>query len=177
MITTIIGISGKKLSGKDTLCELIQKHADVKSCRVAFADAVKEEVAKACNVTVCKVNTNKERFRPILQWWGTDFRRYYHGDNYWIIKAFLTITEHVRQGAELVIIPDVRFLSEVEALREAKAHLIRISRPITSTDTHASETELDSYTDFDEIVLNKGLIFDLENEAKDILRKLKLPIK
>jgi hypothetical protein len=176
-MTYIIGISGKKQAGKDELCKALLKHAAVRGIRIAFADAVKEEVAKACGVTTIFVNTNKERFRPILQWWGTDFRRYYAGDNYWVEKAFEKITNAALLGHKLIIIPDVRFLSEAQPLTEGGAFMVRISRPIQADDTHISETELDSYQDFDEIVLNNGTIADLETEAINILRKLNIPIQ
>lgn len=176
-MTHIIGISGKKQAGKDELCKALLKHAAVRGIRIAFADAVKEEVAKACGVTVTFVNTNKERFRPILQWWGTDFRRYYAGDNYWVEKAFEKITNAAMLGHKLIVIPDVRFISEADPLLNGGAYLVRVSRPLQVEDTHISEIELDAYPDFHSVVLNRGTISDLEVEAINILKKLNLPIQ
>ena len=77
----IIGISGKKRSGKDTVYQLIRKdiayRGNVFIARAAFGDDIKEEVAKATGKSLAHIEENKERFRPILQWWGADFRRHY----------------------------------------------------------------------------------------------------
>ena len=174
---TVIGISGKKTTGKDTLCQLMLKNAAVKGCRVGFADALKEEVAKAVGKTPQFIEANKAQFRGILQWWGTDYRRYYEGENYWVNQALIKIDQKVRQGFQLIIIPDVRFLSEAESLRELGAHLIRVSRPIISDDTHSSETELDSYDKFNHIVLNSGSLSLLEEEARLLLSSCNIPLK
>jgi hypothetical protein len=167
---TIIGISGKKQAGKDTLCELLLNAADAKGTRIAFADALKEEVAKACGVTVEFINENKEMFRPILQWWGTDFRRKLNGENYWVEKAIVKIHQAVKSGKDLIIIPDVRFRSEALTLLDLGAHVIRVSRPEQTGDTHASETELDNFESFHHIILNTGTIEDLKPEVQSILK-------
>lgn len=171
---TIIGISGKKQAGKDTLCNLLIEWADVPSARIAFADALKEEVAKACGVPKAMIDVQKNLYRPILQWWGTEFRR---GQNkqYWVDKAVQRIDEAVKSGKELVVITDVRFLSEAAILADMGAHLIRISRPSQVQDNHPSETELDSYKAWHHITLNTGSLDDLSKEAKEILRKCRIP--
>src|SRR6185369_9164711 len=109
---TVIGISGKKQSGKDTLAKHIANLSTLPVTRLAFADALKEEVAKACGVAVQFVELNKEDFRPMLQWWGTDFRRKFNGDNYWVNKLLLKLNEYGNDKPEIVVIPDVRFQSE-----------------------------------------------------------------
>lgn len=167
---TIIGISGKKQAGKDTLCDLLIKAADAKGTRIAFADALKEEVARACGVTVEFINANKEMFRPILQWWGTDFRRKLKGETYWVDKAIVKISQAIKSGKDLIIIPDVRFRSEALTLLDLGAHVIRVSRPEQAGDTHASETELDNFESFHHIILNTGTIEDLKPEVQAILK-------
>jgi len=167
---TIIGISGKKQAGKDTLCSFILQQANCNGIRIAFADALKEEVAKACGVTVEFINQNKELFRPILQWWGTDFRRKLNGESYWVDKAIFKVNDAVKSGKNLIIIPDVRFLSEAVTLLDFGAHVVRISRPTQVCDNHASETELDSFKSFHHIILNTGSVDDLKAEAAEIIK-------
>lgn len=174
---TVFGISGKKTVGKDTLAKLMIDNADVVGCRVGFADALKEEVAKAVGKTPQFIETNKSQFRGILQWWGTDFRRYYEGDRYWVDKVIVKIDEKIRQGCKLIIIPDVRFLSEAEALQDLGASLIRVARPIVSVDNHSSEMELDGYNFWNHIVLNSGSLMHLEDEARKILKHSNIPLK
>lgn len=174
---TIIGISGKKLSGKDTLCKALLDNADVKGLRIGFADALKEEVSRACNVSKSHIEQHKSRFRPILQWWGTDYRRHYNGPEYWVDQALIKIDTACNDGYELIIIPDVRFLSEAKPLYDLGAHLIRVARPNTTEDNHPSETELDNYKHFHYTVLNRGTIMDLEKEARTILKQVNIPLK
>lgn len=174
---TIIGISGKKLSGKDTLCKALLDNADVKGIRIGFADALKEEVARACGVSVNHIEQNKDRFRVMLQWWGTDFKRHYNGPTYWVNQALIKVDHALAKGNQLIVIPDVRFLSEAKPLCELGAHLIRIARPTHSSDTHTSETELDNFKHFNHIVLNRGTILDLEEEARHILQQINVPLK
>lgn len=177
MSVFVIGISGKKLSGKDTLCNLLLKHATVKGVRIGFADALKEEVARACGVTVDHINLEKARYRSILQWWGTDFRRHFKGEDYWVMKAMEKINKAVCEGKQLIILPDVRFKSEAEPLNYLGASLVRVSRPEMIPDSHPSETELDTYNKFHDIILNSGTLSHLEEEAVRLLNKLHIPNK
>lgn len=147
----IIGISGKKQSGKDEACKLITKwfaenqpHTNVH--RVAFADALKSEVAKACGVTKEYLELHKKSFRLILQGWGTDWKRRLVKDTYWIEQYYrrtLTLPKE-----DVIITPDVRFLNEYNTLRDVGAYMWRVYRlpieDITSfSDCHQSELELD----------------------------------
>ena len=87
--TMLIGISGKKRSGKDTVgamvVEWLREHG-FDAAQVAFADQLKEEVAEATGVNRRMQEMDKERWRPILQWWGVEFRRHYFGQDYWVRK-------------------------------------------------------------------------------------------
>lgn len=173
----IIGISGKKRSGKDAFCQLLRQNTSIESMRVAFADALKEEVAKATGVTVKFIDDNKAEFRPILQWWGTDFRRRYKGQDYWVRQAFekiLTSPLSVR----MVVIPDVRFRSEADYLRQAGAILVRIKRQETEVeDNHSSEVDLDNYEYFTEVIFNNGTLINLAVEARLFLKQHNIPLK
>ena len=55
----LIGIIGYKQSGKDTVCEMIRKilsHRKIE--RIAFADALKEEVSEATKQPIEFINNN-----------------------------------------------------------------------------------------------------------------------
>lgn len=169
----LIGISGKKLAGKDALCSALSRQYGAKCKRIAFADALKHEVSIACNVSLGFIETHKAQFRPVLQWWGTDFKRYFHGDNYWVQQTLAQLVEEYRNGLELAVIPDVRFKSEAAVIKELGGMLIRIARPTQMIDNHISETDLDDYKGFDHIVINNGTLDDLDHEAVVILQKLK----
>lgn len=170
----ILGISGKKESGKSTVAEIIKSiYADVywrskPTYIIAFADSLKIEVADACKVTIEDINQEKKIFRIILQWWGTDFRRNLYGDDYWLLKFANTIKSLPTNS--LVIVPDVRFHNEYEMLRKAKAKLWRVVRHNLSgapNDTHKSETELDDFK-FDEIIYNNGTLEELKTHITNL---------
>ena len=169
----LIGISGKKLSGKDALCTALRNQWGDKSQRIAFADALKQEVSIACNVSRSFIEQHKAQFRPMLQWWGTDFKRHFHGDDYWVQQTLAQLVEEYSNGLELAVIPDVRFKSEAATIKELGGMLVRIARSTQLIDNHISETDLDDYKHFDYIVINNGTINDLDHEAVAILQKLK----
>lgn len=60
------------------------------------------------------------------------------------------------------IISDVRFPNEAKAIKDKGGILIRVTRPgFEDTGQHLSEIALDSYDNFDHIIINDGTIEDL----------------
>lgn len=165
----IIGISGKKKSGKDTIANIICAMNDGVNIKYAFATELKKEVAHACNCSVTFIDTNKDLFRPILQWWGTEYRRNLFGRDYWIRKMRAALEHMKENGVNLVVIPDVRFENEFEFIKyELKAPVYRVERISNFTngyDIHPSEIALDGET-FDFVVQNNGTINQLIDEVK-----------
>jgi hypothetical protein len=124
----LIGISGKKCTGKNTLAEYIgeilhQKYK-VTACQLAFADALKDEVAKATGTTRGVIDTNKEMYRPLLQGWGTWRRNMY--PDYWIQKVLAKILNI--NDCKVVIITDVRFVNEANCIKAVGGTLVRLTR-------------------------------------------------
>ena len=97
----IIALAGKKHTGKNTIAKLIATQVAGKTVELAFADSLKQEVAKACSVTVPYIEEHKDNFRKILQGWGTDFRRNLFNKNYWIDKFD---AELWKQDADVVVV-------------------------------------------------------------------------
>jgi len=142
----LLGLTGKKKAGKDTTYASLLKHLKPKTViRMAFADDLKKEVALACGVTVQFIEKNKDVFRPILQWWGTDFRRKLCGENYWVDKMLAKLVAIDDTVVDLVVITDVRFQNEAELVQKVGGKMWRIVRTFGSaSDTHPSEVEQDS---------------------------------
>jgi phosphomevalonate kinase len=142
---TVIGISGKTKVGKNTLAELMAEilHDKYKitSCELAFANALKDEVAKAAGTTRLVVDMNKEIYRPLLQGWGTWRRNQYK--DYWVQKVLSQLLNI--NDCRVVFITDVRFVNEANYLKEIGAKLIRLTRITGREDKDISETDLDSY--------------------------------
>ena len=138
-----IGIVGQMMSGKTSLANaLISKYG---MCRMALADAVKNDCIEALNhvaakrdpdffLTRASLEENKEVFRPFLQWYGTEFGREFVGpDSIWIDDLIARVNEHQSRTGQVVICDDVRFENEVEHLRDAGFVFFRIER---ASDTH-----------------------------------------
>jgi hypothetical protein len=177
MSITIIGISGKKKSGKNTLAKQIAQLSSGKVRELSFAKALKEEVAAACRVTLPYIEENKDCFRLILQGWGTDYKRKLFGDDYWTVKMSSQIESAINDNVSVVVITDVRFKNEYKYLNQLGAVLIRISRPEQSMDAHPSETDLDKVNNWHHIIINNGTIEDLIPQTKELLVKAKIKAK
>jgi hypothetical protein len=102
------------------------------------------------NCTGCDMEIS---LRKLLQWWGTNYRRR-QDPKYWL-KAYL------RQIGpwDNIVTDDVRFINEATFIQELGGKLIKIEREPSYPSDHASERDLDTYKDWDEIISNEA---DLE---------------
>lgn len=170
----ILGLSGKKQTGKNTVATLLQQVTKKWCIEVAFGQFVKNEVAVVCGTTVDNINKNKELFRPILQWWGTEFRRASDND-YWIRKMDELLVQLTKDDrVTVVIVTDVRFQNEYNYLKKIDGVLIRVARPLDIIDNHPSEIDLDKEHNWDDIILNTGTIEELKLQVGELITKYKL---
>lgn len=165
----LLGLIGRARSGKDTFARGLASRGYV---RVAFADPLREMVAEIdpilgdftgslSGLGLAPVRLG-EALRAAGGWeglkdtpWAAESRRLlqYTGQavrrvdpNFWLDAGLAKAYGAFEGGASGVVITDVRYRNEADAIREAGGHLIRIVRPgLDSTDTHASEIELDDY--------------------------------
>lgn len=181
---TLVGLSGKKYSGKDTFCKALADSTNIPVMRIALADPLKDEVyeyiLKPNNILRTSLDDhNKGNFRLMLQAWGTDFRRNLFGTDYWVLKLDSKIKELHDSGFKgIVVITDVRFLDEANYVQKCNGYVVRIHRfqkkwwqnlfSRTKEDNHPSECALDDY-DFDYHVYNYKDIEDLKHPAKEFL--------
>jgi len=187
----VIGVSGKKQSGKNTLCDCLceyfnEKYGSEHVVMLSFADALKQKVCKdvlglteeqingtdeqknsptmydwknipyemrqknhrgieyAPNGEICNYikPTGKMTAREIMQIVGTDIFRNYFDDSIWVNA---TLREIAKSKAQVILISDVRFPSEVTSIVDEGAWVIRLLRDVCETDSHASETALDDF--------------------------------
>ena len=106
----------------------------------------------------------KEQFRRLLQWWGTEFRRKQCDESYWLdaLEKWIDQIIDLHPKTKLLIwVPDNRFPNEQKFLEKIGAYTVRIERTVASTPAvtanHPSETALDGYRNFDEIIDNNRL--------------------
>lgn len=172
----VIGLTAPAGSGKDTVFAIIEELMDSKTVvRVAFGDAVKEEVAEQHSVSVEEIEENKESFRNVLQQWGTEHRRK-KDPRYWI-KQIETEVKMLRDNADVVVITDVRFLNEAEYIKSLGGDVIKIipssSHTLIKGSDHSSETE-SNYIVPDWLLPNSGSIRQLAESVAFLLQDMEV---
>ena len=140
------------------------------------------KIVKWDSINVADIETNKDLYRPMLQAYGEYCRNrkgkdksgVEYGKDYWCIVTFREI---VKSSADIVIITDVRYPEECEWIKRSGGIVVRICRETGLKDEHVSETSLDTYNNFDHIILNTGDLGHLFQDVKDLVVKLKIKIK
>jgi deoxynucleotide monophosphate kinase-like protein len=201
----LIGITGKKRSGKDAVAaELIAATGSM--CRIAYGDALKRVAMDLYSLSYrqCFGDTaDKETVDPrwglsareILQRLGTEVGRSVHADT-WIRKmlydaqalqtaglvwewensvrwarhryAHLINTRHI-------VVPDVRFPNEGDAIRTAGGIVIRVDRDFATGafEDHASETSVDA-VEYDWRIGNNGTLDGLKHDVRQLVSRVGL---
>lgn len=143
----IIGLIGFKQVGKSTAAKHLEgrgfirinmKDALVAELRKNFPDLLRE-LSQAYHMDVDKLFENKPpAMRALMQNYGTEVRRA-DKDSYWTDQWELSAGNSENRN---IVVDDVRFINEAEAVRRQGGILIRLTRPdITDGGTHSSETE------------------------------------
>ena len=171
----IIGISGKKGSGKDTFYKIVREiNSDFVNLK--FADKLKSICAE---ITGLPINYFYDRdyygiyldrwgmtIREFMQKLGTEALRENFDPEIWV-KSLMVEIEDRNQPA---IITDVRFKNEANAIKDAGGYLVRINPGFSSyentNDQHRSEIELDDYEDWDFLINNNK---DLDSYVKSVI--------
>jgi len=148
-----IAFGYKARSGKDEaatyLSERMERDGYKKPRHLFFAEPLYGILYHAQSVA----GFPKGKDREFLQWVGTDWGRARDPDVW--VKATLRNVGR----SESVFITDVRFPNEAEGVREIDCILVRIDRPDRpDCRDHASETQMDSYTDWDYTIENDGTL-------------------
>lgn len=178
----LIGLIGKKRVGKDTFAAVLVEEFGF--ARVAFADPLKEMAltidpflvggwdsslddeflaTAVANFGWEEVKDTYPEARRFLQRLGDGVRQF--EPEFWL-NAGMDTVRGKRAEAKPVVITDVRYPNEADAIRDAGGTLIRVVRPgADDGDTHASETALDDYP-VGFLVENVGGRNDLEFEAR-----------
>ena len=178
----IIGLSGYARSGKDTVANyLIENHGFT---RLAFADPMREalyalnpslgtsrlslqEVIDEHSWDGYKDTLFGEEIRVLLQRMGTEVGREMFGEHFWV-DYLLNKALDIKGD---VVISDVRFLNEAEAIHQANGQVWRVNRPgIEAANSHASEIQMDSFSNFDVVITNDTTIEELFLELTGLMK-------
>ena len=180
----IIGISGKKQSGKNTMCDCLHEYFIDKYSRYdvdifSFADALKNKVCKdVLGLTEEQVNGTDEQKETLTNYKWKNLPQAIRNDKQGVMTAReimqivgtnifrnyfddsiwvnATMRDIEKSNNKVALISDVRFPSEVNSLLNNNAYVIRLLRDVCETDSHPSETALDNFN-FDH---EKCIIFD-----------------
>jgi len=180
----VIGITGYKYTGKDTISDYLCKKYGY--TRVAFADPLK---------TICGMlfGFNNEQLhgslketadpkwfnltpRKVLQFVGTElFRNNMKNlhpnfkDEFWVQCTERTIRNILDSDTNAhVVVSDVRFANECDMITRLNGVVIRVDRPNTGGDMHESEVSIATLP-VKCVVNNHGSIDDLHNNIDNLI--------
>lgn len=203
MKTILIGIAGPAGVGKTSLARAISKyacshHTTLSTSLVAgifsLADSLKDECSEATGIPRSHFDdpVYKEALRPLMQWWGTEFRRnsFLGGnDGYWRqlflgkVHEFKRLYDNAKLADTIVAFcPDVRFDDEAVMVLSAEKHGFMIKLEGTgfvgTTHTnHASEAGINPILFTHTYVTSHEIgITDLDRIAKEFYEDALKPI-
>jgi hypothetical protein len=181
----LIGITGRKFNGKDTLGNYyVEKYGYIK---LAFADSLKKGCAEIFGFSDEQLYGNLKETtddfwkitpRTVLQYIGTDlFREQLNviipeiGQNIWtkVVEKKIFDIRKTNPNACFVI-TDVRFQNECDLVRKLGGVVVRIKRnSVNNTiDTHQSEIEMENLqVDFE--IENNGEKSELFSMIEDLI--------
>ncbi|WP_144721191.1 hypothetical protein [Cellulosimicrobium sp. TH-20] len=197
----LIGMSGRKQSGKNTFAAHLVREYDY--VEVAFADALRdmalaidpivrarfvldphdpdrlgrvEKIRLSAAVKDLGWDRAKElvpEVRLFLQRLGTDGVRRIIGEDIWVDTLSERISKLLWDGRD-VVVTDVRFPNEARLIKRLSGFLVRVERPGLPHDEHphVSEVALDDFADFDFVVQNDRAIEDLHRKADLVTRSI-----
>lgn len=145
----VIGLAGRKRSGKDTTADLLHKIAleiGERTERIAFADPMRDGVKAMFGIDAADVPDREaplfmgRSYRHIMQTLGTEWGRNQIHPNVWTEVA-LARTRAAISAGKVVLITDVRMANEAEMIRKLGGEVWRVENPRLPPpdDTHVSE--------------------------------------
>lgn len=163
----IIGLTGAARSGKDTAAKII---ADKYNYNIrSFAAPIRSFIANLCNVDnmnvfdsikdIPNISLNNKTPRYAMQTLGTEWGRKMISDTIWVDKCL--------SGETNIVITDVRFENEAQAIIKKGGYIIKIIRPdnkISESD-HISESGIpDKYITY--TIINN---YDIDTYKSNII--------
>lgn len=176
----LIGLGGKAGSGKSSVGAYLCARYGARA--YAFADELKELVRGAFRFSEDQMEGFTKEYpdtrfgaspRWCLQRMGDVCREIW--PDIWIWHLRRKIMDFLScYGAQPLVVTDVRFVNEAEALRRLGAVLIRLERPglagaVGGQPGHASETSLDGWTGWDHVVINDQGLAELFARVDGVL--------
>ena len=184
----LIGIIGKKRSGKDTISDYLVQNYNFN--KYSFADPIREICQLMFNFSDDQLNTylkdcidNRWNITPrdTLQILGTEFARNMlheklpninvNKGEFWIKKFQIWYLEQLKINPNIkIVVSDVRFLDEYKCITDLGGKFIKVTRNTNILDEHISELELDNL-DSNKInyIDNNKSIEDLKSKIREVI--------
>ncbi len=196
---TLIGLSGKLQSGKDTVAGMIKDiQPDVWEIK-RFAGKLKQIVSLLTGIKIEDLenidvknsslgpNWNNLTVREMLQKVGTEAMRDQIHSNIWVNALFAdykaldsqngqsmgNVIDYSRCKFPSWIITDLRFPNEAEAIQKRGGIVIRVNRKGNeNTGNHPSETTLDDFKDWNHVIDNDSDLTALYDKVDALMQPL-----
>ena len=179
----LIGMSGRRGSGKDTVARLLQQMQPERIWQIrSFGDSIKAVCAALTGEVVAPYYSQKGKAEmmptfhrtrgEMLQQVGQALRVW--EPLVWVDAFFASLPHNA-----FVLVPDVRFPNEANPIRARGGLMLRIEGdPLrqrgdgTRDDNHPSEIAMDNYAHFDATLHNTGSRDDLAQQVRELLVRL-----
>lgn len=160
----IIGISGKKGSGKSTVGRYLEEQGGF--LKISFADPLKKICADLFGIPISVLNGSEELKntpieiadgtrlipRKVMQDVGARMREIW--PECWVAAWKAQVRATWMQGCRPIVVDDVRYPNEVDAIHRLGGVVVRLTRNPNAGDAHESEIALDGFDRFDAVFDN-----------------------
>ena len=172
----VILIGGKARSGKDTIADFmydILEQEGKKVCKIQIGQYIKYYATRYCGWD----GREETKPRDLLLKIGTEIIREKIDPEFHIDRLIQDIRV-LSYFYDYFIVSDVRLPNEIEKPKSnfenvCTIRMERYSDELNSAQKqHITEVALDNYDGFDFIINNDGTLEELEEKAKDILKKI-----
>lgn len=144
----IIGLVGKKFSGKDTCAGHLIVHYHFK--KLTFAQALKDVCQYLFLLSDQQLHDHAWKEKKIDQWGltpreimqkvGTDLFRNHFDKDFWLKQFQIRFDQMQKDGPQRIVCSDCRYQNEVDLIKKLGGVIIRIDRDlINDDDEHESE--------------------------------------
>lgn len=185
----IIGINGKKQSGKTTIANILKDLFPERVIILNFGDAVKESLKPIFSFSDDELYGDSKEVindfwgitpREMMQYFATELmrnglsKRFDNiGSNVWVLSLERKIKEILKtERNKIIIIADLRFKNEYALIKKYNGLTIKVYNENVENNeysSHVSENDLDDLT-FDYNIHNNGTI---ESLKENIIKTLK----
>lgn len=168
---TLIGLCGAARAGKSTAASFLTEHMGYQE--YSYAGPIRTFMRDLLNVDVNTYENIKDKPHALLggntpryamQTLGTEWGRNTLSDTLWIDVCMNKVNSALHRHGTSVVVSDVRFPNEAEAIRAAGGKIIQILRaggPGIQDNQHVSENGIPQHM-IDTIIINDGSLEDFK---------------